>query len=390
MISPYILVYVVVALLTVLSLVNKRYVNVCFAFTFIILTVFLCLRYGQGTDFPAYELVYELAPSKLKLHSGIYSSNTVSVEYGWWILNNVFKSLGFSFSGFIFVLSLVEMVLIERFVRKVGYARYKVLILLLAYPTVYFTYMFSALRQGLVVSIFLGIMLPWFINKKYARYLLMLALVFFFHKASIILILLLFVDFVSIKQLKYLLIPSFGVGLVSSRVFAPILVQLGKSNYVESVGISPFALLERIVMLGIILYLYEKYSEHKNGNENIALDKILKFYLLGICVYFVLVLFPLVASRLCIFFKLFDIWLIPQMLPSAVKKRRVEVLAILFAITCLMTYKNIETAIIEGNYFSDVKTVKFPYVTVYNKEDVRAYRDSKYYDIDVDYNKARY
>ena len=395
MISPYILVYIVVALLTVLSLVNKRYVNICYIFTLIVLTVFLCLRYGQGTDFPAYEFTYNLSPNRFDYNNGIYFSDVVSIDYGWWILNNIFKSIGVSFSGYIFVLSIVEMLLIDRFIRKMDHNRYKVLILLLAFPTVYLTYMFSALRQGLVIAIFLGVMLPYLVQKKYVRYLAILILVSFLHKSSLILIVMLFIDKVSVKQLKYCLIPCFGVGLISSKLFVPIFVLIGKPSYAANLSMNPFALMERMAMLGIILFLYEEYVKNSEINklykfESPTVDKLLKVYLVGTCMYLTFLMFPLVASRLCIFFKLFEIWLIPQMLPYIRRERRIQILAILFVITAGMTLKNINTSIKEGSYYNGVSTINYPYVTIFDKNKIRLYRESSYFDIDVDLNKSKF
>lgn len=389
MISPYILVYVAIVLFTVLSLVNKRYVNICYVFTFLILTVFLCLRYGQGTDFPAYEYTYNLAPDKFDFKNGIYFSDIVSIDYGWWLLNNIFKSIGFSFSGYTIVLSILEMMLINRFINWVGYDRYKVLTLLLLFPTVYLTYLFSALRQGLVISIFLGIMIPWLIQKKYVQYLIALLLVSYIHKAAFVLIVLIFLDKLSVKQLKLMLIPCFGIGFVSSKLFAPIFVLIGKPSYIANISLNPFAILERLVMLVIIFYLYARIPKI-NGEKLYLIDKIMKFYLVGMCIYFAFLMYPLIASRLCIFFKLFEIWLIPQMLPSVSRERRIELLALLLIITSGMTLKNIDTSIKEGSYYTDVSAKNYPYVTIFNKEDIYLYRDSQYYDVDVNLNKSRF
>lgn len=395
MISPYILVYAVVALLTVLSLVNKRYVNICYIFTFIVLTVFLCLRYGQGTDFPAYEFTYNLAPNEFDYNNGIYFSDVVSIDYGWWLLNNICKSVGLSFSGYIFVLSIVEMLLIDRFIRKIGCNRYKVFVLLLSFPTVYLTYMFSALRQGLVITIFLGVMLPYLFQKKYIGYLATLILISFIHKSSLVLIVMLFIDKVSVKQLKYCLIPCLGVGLISSKLFVPLFLLIGKPSYATNLSMNPFALLERIVMIGIVLFLYEEYVKNSEINlsykfESPIVDKLLKAYLVGTCMYLTFLMFPLVASRLCIFFKLFEIWLIPQMLPYIRRERRIQIFAILFIITLGMTLKNINTSIEEGSYYNDVSTINYPYVTVFDKDKIRLYRESNYFDIDVDLNKSKF
>ncbi len=376
--SLYILVYGSVVLLLFISLINKKYVNLCYGVAFAIMTVFLCLRAGQGTDYPAYEWIYGLTPSVFDPDNPIYTSGVSTVERGWWIICNIFKSIGIPFEYFITLISLIEMLLINRFISKMGVTRYKVLVLLLAYPTLYFTFLFSALRQGIVVCVFLGIMLPWFMEGKYKRYILLAVALTAIHSVSLALLLIFVVNYLSHRQIKFILLSAFVIGLAVTvagpSLMAPVLYAIGRPSYLTYFGISIFALLERLIMALVILYLHNEY-----GNQDEYAETLVKYYLVGTSIYIALMAFPLVTSRLCFIFKVVEIWIIPKMLAGIKKERRVQLTAVLVAITCFMTLKNIDAAITEGNYKDGINILNYPYVTLLNPEEIYKYRDSMYY-----------
>lgn len=376
--SPYIVTYCAVLLLFLISLINKKYVNPCYYCAFVILTVFLCFRAGQGTDYPAYEWIYGLTPSVFDIDAPIYTSGVSTVERGWWIVCNAFKSLGIPFEYFVSFIGFAEMLLINRFVNKMGITRYKVLVFLLAFPTLYFTFMFSTLRQGIVVCIFLGIMLPWFMEGKYKRYIIMAVVLTAIHSVSIALLLIFAVKYLSNRHVKFIFLFSFifgaAVAVAGPSLMSPILYAIGRPSYLNYFGISIFAFLERLVMAAIVLYLHNEYNERDEHA-----DVLVKYYLLGTAVYFALMALPLVTSRLCFIFKVVEIWIIPKMIAGIKKERRVQLTAVLIAITCFMTLKNIDAAISEGYYREDINVFNYPYVTLLNPQEIREYRNSMYY-----------
>lgn len=376
--SPYILVYGSLALLLFISLINKKYVNICYLIAFLTMTLFLCFRAGQGTDYPAYEWIYRLTPDILDFDNPIYTSGVSTVEYGWWIICNISKAFGLSFEYFITLISLAEMLLINRFIRKMGIIRYKVLVLLLAYPTLYFTFLFSALRQGLVVCVFLGVMLPWFIEKKYKRYIVSALALTVIHSVAIALLLIFAVNYLSHRQIKFILLFAFVFGafiaVTGSSLMLPVLYAIGRPSYINNFGISIFALLERLIMAAIVLYLYNECEEHDECS-----DTLVKYYLLGTSIYIALMALPLVTSRLCFIFKVVEIWIIPKMFTGIKKERRVQLTAVLVAVTCFMTLKNINAAINEGSYNEAVNIFNYPYVTIFEPEEIYEYRESIYY-----------
>ncbi len=378
--SPYIVLYIFVLVMLFISLINKKYVNVCYRLAFTAMTIFLCFRAGQGTDYPAYEWIYRLVPDTFSFTHEVYFSGTASAEYGWWILCNAAKSLGLSVHVFISLLGLFEMVLVNRFVGIFGNGRYKLLTLVIAFHTFYFTFMYSTLRQALCLSIFLGIMLPDFSKKRYLRYIATaLILTVFIHRSSFILILLLVADLFKRKHFKVLLPASLVVGLglnfAGGSLLRPLFVLVGKTSYLSHMGISYFAVLERLVMLAVVIYLYDFYIRDNHDKETKVL---VKYYCLGVCFYLAFMAFPLVASRMGIFFKIVEILLIPRMIVSVGRPQQRMILSLIVVIATGMFLKNIGSALNEGDYLDSVNVYNYPYVTVFNAEDIYNYRESIY------------
>lgn len=147
----------------------------------ICLTLFLALRYGQGTDYYGYYLQYRWVEGTASLlvnslHHG---------ELGWYMLLVIFNRLGFSYELFIALLSVTMMLLIYRTIKR--YSPYGIISLLIFYPTFFLTYCFSAIRQGLVMCLFIGFGLEFLLNRKYLKYYILVFILCFFHKSAIVL-----------------------------------------------------------------------------------------------------------------------------------------------------------------------------------------------------------
>ena len=139
----------------------KVYFNICFS----VLTLMLCLRFGQGADYYSYNSIFTTMPLTLP---ELLTYRFGKVEIGWRFLCAAFKLLGCSFPFMIFVLAILEMLLFLRFINR--YCKYKLFALFLGYHTFYLTYLFGALRQALVIALFLGLLLEWLLQGKYLRY----------------------------------------------------------------------------------------------------------------------------------------------------------------------------------------------------------------------------
>ncbi|MBR0385100.1 MAG: EpsG family protein, partial [Erysipelotrichaceae bacterium] len=124
----------------------------------------LALRYGQGSDYFSYERVFNNFGS---LSDVLEGRNVLNVEIGFQILCAVFP---LDYRCFVGVISVFEMAMLYRYCRR--YSRYPMVSLLIAFPTLYLTYYFSAIRQGIVLAVVLGILLPLMEKKQFFAYLI--------------------------------------------------------------------------------------------------------------------------------------------------------------------------------------------------------------------------
>lgn len=131
---------------------------VCWGFV----TMLLVFRFGQGTDYVTYHAIYETIPPAIDWPSGYICG--YYPEIGWRLLSAGFKLLQIPFWGFCMVLGAADMLLIHRFLKN--YVPWKVAGLFFSYPVLIFVYLVSGLRQGLAICIFLGLALPFYLERK--------------------------------------------------------------------------------------------------------------------------------------------------------------------------------------------------------------------------------
>ena len=142
----------------------------------LLLAVIAAMRYGQGTDYFGYRKCYGIGNLE---HYAL-----ASLEPGYRYLTYELNNLGVSYSTFVMLLSFFEMFCIGRFLNK--YSPYKALSLLLFYPTLYLTYIFSCYRQAIALCIFLGFGIPLLQEKKYIKYCVIIAVAVAFHKTALL------------------------------------------------------------------------------------------------------------------------------------------------------------------------------------------------------------
>ena len=79
--------------------------SLIFRLLFLIMTLMLCLRYGQGTDYYPYQLQYE----RINVSASLLVNSLYHGEIGWYIIMMIFKRLGCSFYLFIGIISALMM-----------------------------------------------------------------------------------------------------------------------------------------------------------------------------------------------------------------------------------------------------------------------------------------
>ena len=109
--------------------------NWAFHAAWLVLTAVLCIRFAQGRDYRTYWMMYHYGDG----HS----------EFLWRCITTILNNAGVPFEAFIFGISLFMMYGIRRAVLR--FSPYHCFSLLLLYPTIYFSYFFSALWAGILI-----------------------------------------------------------------------------------------------------------------------------------------------------------------------------------------------------------------------------------------------
>lgn len=339
----------------------------------ILLWLFLGLRYGQGTDYFGYKYIFDHFNS---LYEVIYNPLKLHSEIGFRLLCYIFNS----FELMVFVISSFEIYMLDRFIRR--YSDNKVLSLVLFYPTCYLTYYFSALREGIVISLFIGVLINLIEERKWKQYIIGVLIASSIH--SVALILLVIPLIINIDNNNYILFVSFSsiIGMIiSTGIFRSVLIKipfLGThlSNYLNS-SISVIALAERILSYFIIYSVFIKKDEKDLNKTNCSTQFLMKLYTIGTAIYLCTMSISLISSRTNIIFKVIEIVLITR-INDKERQKNIVILIFIF-ISIVMTIKNINNYIEQGNYKNFVGVFNFPYVTVFNQEEIYSFRDSKFY-----------
>ncbi len=370
----YIVIFVCLFLFSIMSFFNPKQ-DYRYYLLFFALSALLCFRYGQGTDYFSYNHIYDSFPT---FDIAINNPYGIHTEWGYRFLCALFNVLHADFTVFVFCVSVFEMVMLHRFLSK--YSHNAVFSLFLFFPTFYLTYYFSIIRQGIVLAVFLGLMVDCLFEKKWLKYIILNIILVFIHSSALFLLVVPIILKLRLKTIYVLLACGVLLGMVMSNGFVANFLTyipfVGKqiSNYLQS-SISWMALLERVISFLIVSYLF--YSKY-NKEISKEMTGFMKIYSFGLALYFVLMPFPLISSRMMAYFKVFEIILIPALL-VVFSKERLAIAAIVFAISTVMFFKNIGSYIAQGTYFDIVNVFTYPYISVFNKDDIWNYRNAPTY-----------
>ncbi len=243
---------------------DPKWERFSYGLSFLCLTSFLTLRYAQGTDWLAYNYIFVSAPVTINLNS-IYYTEAFHSEFGWKIINNLWRCLGFDFISLSILISVIEMYFLGRFLKR--YSPNRALSLVLACPVIYFVYFFSALRQGLVVAVFLGLMLPMLENEQHGKFILLDLLLSTIHSGALLLLLLLVVQKIQIKHIFTLIVASVFIGVGLSFVLQYIVSFIGISY--ETSGVNLLALIYRLAIYSITVMLYSGRNSDRVENVGV-------------------------------------------------------------------------------------------------------------------------
>ena len=104
----------------------------------------------------------------------------------------------------------------------------------------------------------------------------------------------------------------------------------------------------------------------------------IKAYIFGQVLYFALMPYTLIATRVYICFKVLEIWFLPNMLIRNNRYKQILVTYLLL-LTTMVYIGNINTYISEGHYRESINCINYPYISIFNKEDIWNYREPDQY-----------
>lgn len=329
-------------------------------FSLFLMTAMLCLRFGQGTDYPNYQELYQFP-----FHG----------EWGYRNLTIFLKDQGISFQTFIFFLSLFLCLSTHKSI--VRYSQNKTFSLFLLYPTIYLTYYFSGIRQGIVIAAFLGFLLPLLENKRHLAYILSCLLLSLFHAVSLALIPLVFINIFKLNHLLLFSLIGLIIGIIN-QIFPfgvslanHLAIFLEMEREFNTSQVYSLAFIERVVMCSLVVFTFAAKSETSHPHPGQIL--LLKIYLFGFITFMIFSANALLASRFCIVFKSVEILLIPSIVTKQIRLRHAFV-SLLCILCFTMTWKNIGSYILQGNYYPGTTQLNYPYISIFHKREILKYR----------------
>lgn len=372
----YIAILCISLVLTIIAYIRPKWDSILFKLEMSIMTCFLCLRYGQGTDYFQYERMYN--QNMVGIDVNWLFHNEVHGELGYKILEGISKWAGFPFVVFFGVLSFLMMIWTYKGINR--YSNFKTLSAALLVPTFYFSYYIGIVREGFALAAVLGVLLPLYVEKKYWKYALGVLLLCGIHKYAFILFLPVVVSVIQVKYEKKRIGIVLGIGFGCFLWIFLYMFNL-KVNYI-SFSPSYGAILLRVILIYIINHLFLRSETHDSVNV-----RLYEFCVVGFCIYMATCSMAFISHRLSAYMKIAEVVLLPRLLretafangktmfkPMTIRWKQATFLLVL----CMLLVegiKNINSYIRQGEYHNGIYFYNFPYVTVFNQDDIYKYRD---------------
>lgn len=338
-----------------------------------VMTACLCFRFGQGTDYSMYHALYRTIPPVIDLSKGYICG--FYPETGWRLLCAAFKLFHAPFWVFTMALGLGEMLLLHRFLTK--YVPMKTAGLFLLYPVLFLTYMLSGLRQGLVLCLFLGVLLPFYLEKKWVHYIIGVLLASSFHRvgyAWLVLPIAYYLPMWAMTALAGLSVLGGFVLQISAvqQFFVSLMPVYHLKQFLLEGDISVFATGERLISFAVLYTLYQ-WRKKTSGQEDRQMELLMKAYMCGVCFYMLMFGSAYYASRYGVIFKVLECALVAGMVLDRTCAAKLAA-AFFFCLTVLMGCKNLNAMIPEGGYAEmGIYIWNFPYVSVFHQDKILDY-----------------
>jgi hypothetical protein len=367
----YNIIFIILLLLTFFEKFIKLDKKITFMI-FLMLLCFLIFRYGQGSDY--FHYVYLIGALANDFERALINSDVWKIpnEIGFTYISYFWiKILHLSPELLIAIFSGLSFIIIYKFIVK--YSDRPILSLFIFYCVFYLIYPFSAIRQAFCLSVFVFYMTPMLFERKYLKYYCLSLLLLTIHYSSVVLFIIPLVNIVKSFKIRDAFIVSI-ICLIIGVIFIFYLNILfsvfgaigAKIKIYSNTSIDLVSLLLRIALFILIINTNNYYD--KDSIKNLFL----RIYIFGFLIYLMFFSSSLIASRLNVFMRYFEIILLTDYFLFMVNKKKLPSLhfSFIILIVSVIYFKNINSFIGQGPYMSGIKVYNYPYVSVFNKKKI--------------------
>ena len=239
------------------------------------------------------------------------------------------------------------------------------------------------MRQGLAIAIFIGIGLDLYKQNKLKKFVLLILLTATIHSSVLITLLIIPLGKAKIPYKLYGAIIALMLLLVITKQditlinMLPGVLSSKILGYWGEMPISIMAFANKSVFLFLIFF----FSYGVEDDENTKLFK--KMYILGFVFYILTIKSMTISSRISLYFKIFEIALIPNIIVTLLKESKkfkaLQLWSISMAIAIVLLLKTLNAFVSEGDYFKEVNLINYPYSNMFNKDRLWSYRERSIY-----------
>ena len=343
---------------TCIEISNKRINRTYFFISYILLTILIVFRQGQGTDYYNYQYIYESVAQTSSL-AGL--SLIYHCEPGYLFVNYIATRLGVSYLLFAAIFALITMFVYYPFFYK--WCKCSMIPLFSFYALFFLIYPFSVIREGLVLGIFVSYLLPLMEKRKYVIYILITILSATFHMSALICLL-----FPFVYRLRIPNIYLFCIFIVSCIL---ILLNFDISKFLPQFssyeGRSDnffFAAIARVVFLMPIFMVPDRVYR---GSPNLLHMRNVLFT--GFLIYTMFSGNDITSSRLGVYCRMLEyIFLTALMYSNSLIKLPRQLLICYITIAIFFFGKNINDFINQGEY-KNCNIFTYPYLSLFDSPD---------------------
>ena len=249
--------------------------------SFILIFIFLALRYNFGSDYQNY---YNGFININKYYSINYFDDSIQFEVGWIFLCRVFGPLGF-FSMIIFLAAFNCLVYYYFINKYVPVKYYWLAVFIYVFNSEYMLIHASAMRQSVAIAIFL-ISIQYIYKKDIVRYLICIGIAWLFHSSALILLPIFFIglwNFEIDKKTAIIIFLVFISLFIYTTTFLPAINEVVSLYFEKYEGYQEQAELSTgfgLIILSCLFIFILYYSELQNKQRTILFKVVLISFLL--------------------------------------------------------------------------------------------------------------